>query len=733
MLTPSFQLLLSDPVLTGQGTVGRYNGKHPCLTCATNGGKIFVHSPHEKAGSDGSKVKYLNFNRKVTALQACDLDPELRGRDLLMVGTATNLLAYDVENNADFFYKDVPDGVSAMACGVLGRVGDNAKVAVVGGNCSLQGFDADGAEQYWSVTGDNVSAMVLCDVTRDGQNELIVASDDFDVRFFQGEEVLLEVVEADRVNALANVSTNATNFAYSLDNGTLGVYDKDRRVWRVKSKNRPQCIAAYDIDGDGEDEVVSGWSNGKVEARKATTGEVVFRDVFGESMACVIRADYRNDGREEIVCCAANGEVRGYLAAEPEQAHKLMETEGADEEEIHALNQRRQELMYELNSYESNMKTALKSYEDSKSAPLSSAAPKPGKYKGGDEIIEGVIPPDTKIDSFTEQDLDNHCAYLVLSTNNDTVIRAAVLFGEQVFEGESLFMHPAHPQSTIRVPFRPQKEGAVDLLLKVLVGVRNSDVVHVFELDYKLPKFIMYANDPGRMLHMGDPPTGSLTFKVNDRLPRIASWIDSSFGAKYADTVSSTLDAHFVNVRNNEALSVSAKVVADGMAEVTFHSNEMDVVGDMIQDLAASLGYEELESVADFPRDLEAFRDVLLQVDEHNAVRVKLTAETADSAGVLKALVVKAEDSRLLKDVSAMRRAYGNLFALNRELIAEHQKRANNHTELLALLREVNAMIQRCAKLRVGSARTRIVSACRTAIKTNNIQSLFKLLKTGAA
>ena len=30
----------------------------------------------------------------------------------LLVGTQTNLLAYDVDNNADIFYKDVADGVS---------------------------------------------------------------------------------------------------------------------------------------------------------------------------------------------------------------------------------------------------------------------------------------------------------------------------------------------------------------------------------------------------------------------------------------------------------------------------------------------------------------------------------------------------------------------------------------------------------------------------------------------
>ena len=47
---------------------------------------------------------------------------------------------------------------------------------------------------------------------------------------------------------------------------------------------------------------------------------------------------------------------------------------------------------------------------------------------------------------------------------------------------------------------------------------------------------------------------------------------------------------------------------------------------------------------------------------------------------------------------------------------------------MLASLKEVNHMIQKAAKLRVGSAKARVVSSCRQAIKANNIQSLFKII-----
>lgn len=47
-----------------------------------------------------------------------------------------------------------------------------------------------------------------------------------------------------------------------------------------------------------------------------------------------------------------------------------------------------------------------------------------------------------------------------------------------------------------------------------------------------------------------------------------------------------------------------------------------------------------------------------------------------------------------------MRSLYAELFAINNELIGEYTKRARNHEELLAALKEVNQMIQKAAKMR---------------------------------
>ena len=176
----------------------RYNGRLPCLTCGTSAGKVFIHNPHERSITTGAAeaadeaaaaglaggdrdIRFLNINRQVTAMVAGSLDATYV-HDVLVVGTSTNLLAYDVEQNADVFFKEVPDGVNAMAIGPMQE--REGPLVFVGGNCSLQGYDKEGEEAYWTVCGDNVRCISFCDADGDGIDELLVGSDDYAIRMF---------------------------------------------------------------------------------------------------------------------------------------------------------------------------------------------------------------------------------------------------------------------------------------------------------------------------------------------------------------------------------------------------------------------------------------------------------------------------------------------------------------------------------------------------------------------
>lgn len=62
--------------------------------------------------------------------------------------------------------------------------------------------------------------------------QLLVGSDDYEIREFKDDKIVNEISETSSICALNSLIIG--KFAYALDNGTVGVYDKFRRVWRVK-------------------------------------------------------------------------------------------------------------------------------------------------------------------------------------------------------------------------------------------------------------------------------------------------------------------------------------------------------------------------------------------------------------------------------------------------------------------------------------------------------------------
>ncbi len=99
--------------------------------------------------------------------------------------------------------------------------------------------------------------------------------------------------------------------------------------------------------------------------------------------------------------------------------------------------------------------------------------------------------------------------------------------------------------------------------------------------------------------------------------------------------------------------------------------------------------------------------------------------------GITKALVVRAEDSRLMGDMEGMRRAYNELSILNGQLISGYNIRQANHEKLLAALKDVNQMIQKAANLRTGKSKARVITDCRAAVKANSMPSLFRIIRKG--
>nr|KAF6318226.1 Bardet-Biedl syndrome 2 [Pipistrellus kuhlii] len=671
MLLPVFTLKLRHKINSRMVAIGRFDGTHPCLAAATQAGKVFIHNPHTRSQHFSaprvlqspleSDVSLLNINQAVSCLTAGVLNPEL-GCDALLVGTQTNLLAYDVYNNSDFFYREVADGANAIVLGTLGDI--SSPLAIIGGNCALQGFDHEGKDLFWTVTGDNVHSLALCDFDGDGKKELLVGSEDFDIRVFKEDEIVAEMTETEIVTSLCSVY--GSRFGYALANGTVGVYDKTARYWRIKSKNYATSIHAFDLNSDGVCELITGWSNGKVDARSDRTGEVIFKDNFSSAIAGVVEGDYRMDGHIQLICCSVDGEIRGYLPGLAEMRGNLMDT-SVEQELIRELSQKKQNLLLELHNYEENAKAEW-------SSPLNEAD---GQW--------GIIPANTKLHTALSVNLgsETRAAHteLCISTSNDTIIRAVLIFAEGIFLGESHVVHPSihNLSSSICIPITPPKDVPVDLHLKTFVGYRSSTQFHVFELTRQLPRFSMYAlTSPDS----ASQPLGYVNFTIAERAQRVFIWLNQNFLLpEDTDIQNAPFQVCFTSLRNGSQLYIQVKLNGE--------------------------------------------------VDEYHSVHQKLSADMADNSNLIRSLLVRAEDARLMRDMKTMKNRYMELYDLNKDLLNGYKIRCNNHTELLGNLKAVNQAIQRAGRLRVGKPKNQVITACRDAIRSNNINTLFRIMRAG--
>ncbi|XP_044125868.1 Bardet-Biedl syndrome 2 protein [Bufo gargarizans] len=719
MLVPIFTLKLNHKINPRMVTVGKYDGTHPCLTAATQAGKVFIHNPHTRSqrfssnrlvqSLQDSDISLLNINQSVSCLGAGVLDPQL-GCDSLIVGTQTNLLAYDVHNNSDLFFKEVADGANAVVLGSLGDI--SCPLAIIGGNCALQGFDCGGNDMFWTVTGDNVRSLALCDFDGDGKKELLVGSEDFDIRVFKEDEIVAEMTETETITAICPMYSS--RFGYALSNGTVGVYERMSRYWRIKSKNLAMSIHAFDLNSDGVCELITGWSNGKVDARSDRTGEVIFKDNFSSSIAGVVEGDYRMDGKTQLICCSIDGEVRGYLPSSQETAGSLMDT-SVEQELVRELSQKKQNLLLELKNYQ----------ENSKQAEIRLQVSEPDGQMG-------VIPANTQLQTALSVNLgtETQSAHveLSISTSNDTIIRAVLIFAEGIFEGESHVVHPSaqHLTGRIRVPICPPKDVPVDLHIKAFVGYKSSIQFHVFELTRQLPRFSMYVlSNPAT----APEPSSHVTFTINERVQRVVLWLNQNFLLpEDTEVQSAPFQICFTSLRDSGTLLLNMKP----SGEITLRTDDIDLAGDIIQSMATFLAIEDLPVEANFPKYYDQLRNVLVQVDDSHSVHQKLTADMADQSNLIRSMLVQAEDSRLMRDVKNMKKRYTELYDLNKDLINRYKIRCNNHTELLKNLKCVNQAIQRAGRLRVGKPKAQVITACRDAIRSNNINALFRIMRVGA-
>jgi Bardet-Biedl syndrome 2 protein len=107
MLAPAFDFNLDTEIPVGIAAIGKLDGKHPGLACATTGGRVIIHQPYINQRDEEevdprrapqqqqNEIQFLNTNKQINALYCGALDPSQTSLDLLMIGSSTNLLVYN--------------------------------------------------------------------------------------------------------------------------------------------------------------------------------------------------------------------------------------------------------------------------------------------------------------------------------------------------------------------------------------------------------------------------------------------------------------------------------------------------------------------------------------------------------------------------------------------------------------------------------------------------------------
>jgi Bardet-Biedl syndrome 2 protein len=428
----------------------------------------------------------------------------------------------------------------------------------------------------------------------------------------------------------------------------------------------------------------------------------LYRDTFDAPLCSLICADLKLSGSVQLIAVGVDGEVRGYLPAVVERDTSRAEDDLRRKREIEQLQAEKRRLVGELRALEDTTPSC--------------------------DDAQG-IPSDTQISLDVAAPVANGGFELVVATSNETYVVGVVVLDTDggLFDGETLSCAPARPTDKLGIIVRPKKNFPASLKLQIHVAARPmSTSIHVFEVDYKLPKFCRFY----RVAEEVAQPSSWVKFDVPTNVQRVAQYLTQAFVSTEAvETEDNQVTSYYVGL-DGAPLRVEARNDATG-TQVRISTNDLATAAEVVQDISTSLDVHELESEASFPDESRRLKETLEKVSTHNSIRVRLTAEMADGSSRVKALVLKAEDARLMADMPRMMRNYDELMRVNEGLIAEYNKRATNHEALLAALKQVNQVVQRASQLRVGKAKARVVADARRAIKKGDAQALLSLIATG--
>jgi hypothetical protein len=129
---------------------------------------------------------------------------------------------------------------------------------------------------------------------------------------------------------------------------------------------------------------------------------------------------------------------------------------------------------------------------------------------------------------------------------------------------------------------------------------------------------------------------------------------------------------------------------------------------------------------------MAVLRQKVTQIEQISQNKVNISTEIAEAISGIKFMVVRGENSRMLARMGDIRRIYTEIMDENHKLYIEIEKRSSNAATLNDLLKYVGQMITVAANMRVGTARTRVNTLCRNALKSKHFLDIANIIEKGS-
>ncbi len=633
-------------------------------------------------------------------------------------------MCYDLNQNKTLFDRDIMEGVYCMVYGQYSSYPE--PICICGGSYNIIGIDINGEDKFWTVLGGNAICLKLNDINNDGANELIVGTDDYTIRFYQNEDNINEINENTKIIEVEYIDN--TVLAYALENGTIGCYKGNDRLWRKKEKGYVTSILVIDFNKDNYYEILCGWSTGKLQMLETSQGRILIETDLNKPIAKmfydnILLGSSNNiyNKYNQLLVLTNNGEVYGFDYSLNERIIKNKFI--AKDKKV---------LQKDLNKYESSLqeKTELiKKLEDL-------AIKESNKSKINSPKDEIVLPKNTTVNIDLQSNNDFKCADLIIESSENTIIKMVLIQSEQIYKGETMVKYPNKETNKVIIQIKTKKDMNINLHIKALVGKSYFlDDYQVFEFNKIIPKYCFYILLRDDISYKNDVVQG-ISFRFNERIERLILWLETFFNIpkKELETYrpnEDTYNIRFMSLRTDKILQISVKNEKENILEIS--TEEMELCGNIFQDMCTYFNITDLDTNINYKKIVNKYSENINRISELDQTRNQYNINMTEIIQLIKDLFVKAEDNRLLDNIKDFKDYFRKINVKNLELLDEYEKRTKAYEQLISDLKVVNEIIQIFSNLKAGKYKNEVVNQCRNCIRKKNYNLLLKILSTGNA